>query len=140
MSALYFRTINIDINLIDTSKSIEATGIHFPYNWIHAASDDKYIINQATLECVIEDIDEIKDVNTYINILPYTSRILCGLNVIVNTFDGKAFKKTILAKPPETTVCKILKAFFTAGAPGMDKEYSGYFQNSCSEYLSKVKA
>lgn len=140
MSTLYFRTINIDINLIDTGKSIAPTGIHFPYNWIHAALDDKFIINEATLECGIEDIDEIKDVNTYINILPYTSRILCGLNVIVNTFDGKTFKMTILVKPPEKTVCKILKAFFAAGAPGMDKEYSGYFQNSFSEYLSKAKA
>ncbi len=133
----------IDTALIDSRKSVNHTRIWFPYDWTKADDDTQWEISQAAWGSGADDPLDIKDIPkdipVFVSISPCKLKafFLGGFRINSITFDGMVYSASIPAKMNHDEVCKILKDFFAAGAPGLDREYSKWFERYFNDFLEE---
>lgn len=126
--------LNFDPSRITSLTSASKTRIRLPYQW--HTDDEQWEITLSILEAGL-DLEEVADIAIYAMIAPSKRKIRTGFEIIITDTHGKSHTKRIVAYANDEEVCKILKSFFAANAPGLDIDYYICFGHYFNEYLKE---
>lgn len=126
--------LNFDPSRITSLTSASKTRIRLPYQW--HTDDEQWEITHSVLEAGL-DFKEVADIAIYAMIAPSKRKIRTGFEIVITDTHGKIHTKRIAAHADDEEVCKILKAFFAANAPGLDIDYHICFGHYFDQYLKE---
>lgn len=134
------KKIFMNVNHIEGKVSVDPKWICFSYAWKKSSEQEQDLffedVRNSGIAATGKDYEDIADIKVYAVIKPQRGYISSHFKTVVTSTDGATFTRNRLAEMPETDVCRVLEAFFAAGAPGMDKKYSGLFERYFKEYQS----
>lgn len=130
------KKIFMNVEQIERKESSDPTRICFPYSWKKLPENDQDLIFEDVRNSGIQDFDDIADIEVLAVIKPQRGYISSHFKTVVTATDGTTYTRNRIAEMPEVDACQVLEAFFAAGAPGMDTEYSGLFKRYFNEYRS----
>ena len=115
-------------------RSVNEYQIMLPYNYFATPNENDFRAFQGVaVESKVKPHD-ITDIAVYAIVQPSKTQIWCGFHVCICTAKGIAYRKTIRADANPEQACKLLKAYFREGAPGLDPDYCLLITHDFDEY------
>lgn len=118
---IYVGTHFIDLNNIDTARSIKNDDMWFPYIVEQASQEEQEFVRAMMEDIKIPRNKEVESVATHVIISPHKfEEVHASLRVMITTTDGKKYVRCFYVDVDKSKAIAILNEFFQAGAPGMD--------------------